>query len=94
MSTVICHTFSKLFQFCKGYGVLGKYCQMRYISERNHYARLETVEHVFKGCPLHPAEPDSLRKISPGFDPKILLDTKKSLGTVVKFLDLLPQLFC
>jgi hypothetical protein len=28
------------------------------------------------------------------FDPEILLDTKKGLGAVVKFLDFLPQLLC
>ena len=45
-------------------------------------------------CPLHPAERDLLRKVSPELDPKILLDTKKGLGAVVKFLDSLPQLLC
>jgi hypothetical protein len=35
-----------------------------------------------------------LRKVSPELDPKILLDTKKGLGAVVKFLDSLPQLPC
>jgi hypothetical protein len=33
---------------------------------------------------LHSAERDYLRKVSPELDPKILLDTKKSLGAVVK----------
>jgi hypothetical protein len=36
---------------------------------------------------LHSAERDYLRKVSPELDPKILLDTKKGLGAVVKFLD-------
>ena len=47
-----------------------------------------------KECPLHPAERDLLRKVSPELDPKILLDTKKGLDAVVKFLDSLPQLLC
>ena len=42
--------------------------------------------------PLHPAERDLLRKVSPELDPEILFDTKKGLGAVVKFLDSLPQL--
>jgi hypothetical protein len=96
-------------------GALGKYFQMRCINERNHYCecdQLETVEHVLKECPLHSAERDYLRKVSPELDPKItdylskktdylsisdpkiLLDTKKGLGAVVKFLDSLPQLLC
>ena len=69
----------------------------RGIDERNHNCecgQLETVEHVLKECPLHPAERDLLRKVSPELDPKILLDTKKGLGAVVKFLDSLPQLLC
>jgi hypothetical protein len=70
---------------------------MRCINERNHYyecGQLETVEHVLKECPLHSAERDYLRKVSPVLDPKILLDTKKGLGAVVKFLDSLLQLLC
>jgi hypothetical protein len=66
-------------------------------NERNHNCecgQLETVEHVLKECPLHSAERDYLRKVSPELDPKILLDTKKGLGAVVKFLDSLPQLLC
>ena len=30
----------------------------------------------------------------PELDPRILLDTKKGLGAVAKFLDSLPQLLC
>jgi hypothetical protein len=63
----------------------------------HHYCecgQLETVEHVLKKFPLHSAERDYLRKVSPELDPKILLDTKKGLGAVVKFLDSLPQLLC
>ena len=56
--------------------------------------QLETVEHVLKECPLHPTERDLLRKVSPELDPKILLDTKKGLSAVVKFLDSLSQLLC
>lgn len=33
VGTVPCHAFNKLFQLCTGHGVLGKYFQMRYISE-------------------------------------------------------------
>jgi hypothetical protein len=70
---------------------------MRCINERNYYCKcgqLETVEHVLKECPLHSAERDYLRKVSLELDPKILLDTKKGLRAVVKFLDSLPQLLC
>jgi hypothetical protein len=91
MSTVPHHTLSKLFQLRTGHGALGKYFQMRCINERNHYCecdQLETIKHVLKKCPLHSAERDYLRKVSPE------LDTKKGLGAVVKFLDPLPQLFC
>jgi hypothetical protein len=97
MSTVPRHTLRKLFQLCTGHGAFGKYFQMMCIKEQNHYCecgQLETVEQVLNECPLHPAERDNLRKVSPELDPKILLDTKKGLGVVVKFLDLLPQLLC
>jgi len=49
---------------------------------------------ALQDAPLHPAERDLLRKVSPELDPKILLDTKKGLGAAVKFLDSLPQLLC
>ena len=97
MSSVSRHSFSKLFQRRTGHGVLGKYFRTKSIDERNHNCecgQLETVEHVLKECPLHPAERDLLRKVSPELDPKIFLDTKKGLGAVVKFLDSLPQLLC
>ena len=64
--------------------------------ERDHNCecgQLETVEDVLKESPQHPAERDLLRKVSPELDPRILLDTK-GLGTVVEFLDSLPQLLC
>ena len=97
MSSVSRHAFSKLFQLRTGHGVLGKYFRTRGIDERDHNCecgQLEIVEHVLKECPLHPAERDLLRKVSPELDPKILLDTKKGLGAVVKFLYSLPQLLC
>jgi hypothetical protein len=83
------------FQFRTDHGALGKYFQMKHINKRNHYCecgQLETVEHVLKECPLHSAERDYLRKVSPEPDPKILLDIKEGLGAAVKFLDSLPQL--
>ena len=95
MSIVSHHIFSKLFQLSTGHGVLGKYFRTRGIDERDHnceYGQLETVEHVFKECPLLPAERDLLRKVSPELDSKILLETKKGLSAVVKFLDSLSQL--
>jgi hypothetical protein len=91
MSTVPRHTLSKLFQLRIGHGALEKYFQMRCINEKNHYCecgQLETVEHVLKECPLHSAERDCLKKVSPE------LDTKKGLGAVVKFLNSFPQLLC
>ena len=97
MSSGSRHTFSKLFQLRTGHGVLGKYFRTRGIDERDHNCecgQLETVEYVLKECPLHPAERDLLRKVSLELDPKILFDTKKGLGVVVKFLDSLPQLLC
>ena len=56
--------------------------------------QLETVENVLKECPLHPAERDLLRKVSPMLDPRILIDTKNGIVTIVKPLDSLPQLLC
>jgi hypothetical protein len=97
ISTVLRHTLSKLFQLRTGHGALGKYFQMRCINKQNHYCecgQLETVEHVLKECPLHSAERDYLRKVSPELDPKIILATKKGIGAVVTFLDSLPQLLC
>jgi len=97
MSIVSRHIFRKLFQLRTGHGVLGKYFRTRGIDERDHNCECgqrETVEHVLKECPLHPAERDLLRNISPELDPRILLDTKKGLGVVAKFLDSLQQLLC
>ena len=44
-------------------------------------------------APLHPAEREVLKKVSPELDLKILSDTKKGLDAVVNLLDSLPQLF-
>lgn len=68
----------------------GKYFQMRYISEGNHdceYGQLETVDHIPKESTLDPAERGFLKKIFRELNLKILFDTKKGLGVVVKFLD-------
>ena len=89
MNSVSRHTFSKLFQLCRGHGVLGKYFRTKCIDERDHNCEcghLETVGHVLKECPLHPAERNFLKKVSPVLDPKILLDTREGLSAVVKFL--------
>lgn len=70
---------------------------MRYISARNHYCecgQLETVEQFLKMCTLNPTMWDSLRKVPLKLDTNIIIDTKKGLETIAKFLDLLPQLFC
>jgi hypothetical protein len=45
--------------------------------------QLETVEHVLKECPLHSAELDYLKKVSPELNPKTFLGIKKNLG--IKF---------
>ena len=55
-------------QFRTGHGVLGKYFRTGGIYVRDHNCecgQLETVEHVLKECPLHLAERDLLRKVSP-----------------------------
>ena len=52
--------------------------------------QLFSVDHVLKECPFHPAERDLLRKVFPELDSKILLDNKKSLGVIVKFLESSP----
>jgi hypothetical protein len=57
----------------------GKYFQMRYINERNRYFEWKTVEHVLKEYPLHPAERDYLRKVSPELDSMILLIPRRAL---------------
>ena len=67
MNSVSRHTFIKLFQLHTGHGVLGKYFRTRGIDERNHNCecgQLETIEHVLKGCAIHPAERDFLKKVS------------------------------
>lgn len=54
MGTVPCHSFSNMFQPCRGNGVLEKYFQMRFISERNHHCecgQLEITEHLTKDFP-------------------------------------------
>jgi hypothetical protein len=80
------HTLSKLFQLRTGHGALGSYFEKRFIAERSHYCecgQLETVERILR----HSTERSCLRKVSPELDLQVLLDTKKGLGAVVKFLD-------
>ena len=96
MNSLSHHTFSKLLQLRTSHGVLKKYLRKKGIDEWGHNCecgQLETVEYVLKECPQHLAERDWLRKVSPELEPRILLDTK-GLGTVVEFLDSLPQLLC
>jgi hypothetical protein len=91
------HTLSKLFQLRTGHGALGSYFKKKFIAERSHYCvcgQLETAEHILRDCALHPTERSCLRIVFPELDLQVLLDTKKSLGAVVKFLDSLPQLLC
>ncbi len=91
MSTVTRNTFSKLFQFHAGHGVLEKYFQTRCIRERKRYckcSRLETAEYVLNECLLHPPERGLLRNVSSELDPK------KNFEAVTKFLDSLPQPLC
>ena len=90
------YIFSKLFQLRTGHGILEKYFWTRGIKKQNHNwecGQLETVEHVLKEYPLYPAEQD-LMKVFPELGPKILLDTKKGLVAVVKFLSSLLQFLC
>ena len=67
---------------------------MRYINEPNHCERvqLETAEYVLNDCPLHSVERD-LKKVSSGFDPKII-GIKMGFGALVKFVDSLPRILC
>lgn len=54
MGTVPCRSFSNMFQPCRGHGVLEKYLQMRFISERNRHCecgQLEITEHLTKNFP-------------------------------------------
>ena len=65
---------------------------MMYVGRLNHhceYCQLETVGHVLKECPLHPAEQKLLKRVFPELDLRILLDIKKGLGVVVELLDFL-----
>ena len=97
MSTVARHTFSKLFRFAQVMefwklfpnGVPQRAKSLLWVCDQ-----LETVENVLKECPLHPAERDLLRKVSPMLDPRILIDTKNGIVTIVKLLDSLPQILC
>lgn len=82
MNTVPRHTFSKLVHFRLGHGILGTYFQMKYINKQTNYCecgQLETAEHFFKKCPLHPVEQNLLRKDPPELDLKTLLDAKRDL---------------
>jgi hypothetical protein len=96
MVTAPIHTLSKLSQLCTGDGALGSYFKKRFIAERSCYCecdQLETVEHILRGCALHPTKRSCLKKVFPDLDLQVLLDTKKGLDAVVNFLDSLPQLF-
>jgi hypothetical protein len=97
MATAPRHTLSKLFQLRTGHGSRGSYFNKKFIAERSHYCecgQFETVEHILRDCALHPIERSCLRKVSPELDFQVLLDTKRGLGAMVKFLGSLPQLFC
>jgi hypothetical protein len=51
MSTVPCHTLSKLFQLCTAHGAVEKYFQIKYINKQIHCCeccQLETVKHLLK----------------------------------------------
>lgn len=96
MSSVPRHIFSK-FQLRTSHGVLGKYFRTRDIDERNNnckYGQLETVYHVLDKSRSAEYKGHSLKKVFPELDLRILLDTKKGLEAVVKFLGSLPQLVC
>ena len=82
-------------QLRTGYGVLKKYFQKRGIKEQSHNCecgQMETVEHVLKKYPLHPAERDLLRKVSPELDSKILLDNFHGKFGAIERLNLLRTL--
>lgn len=77
------------------HGVMGKRSKISYIKKQDNYSgcgQLETIEHVLKECPLYPTEQQYLRKVAPELDPRISLDTKKNLVTIIEFLDLLSEL--
>jgi hypothetical protein len=85
-----------LFQLQTGHSALGNYLKKSLIAEKSHYCKcgqLETVEHILRDCAQHPLECSCLRKVSPELDLHVLLDTKKGLGAVAKFLNSLPHFF-
>lgn len=89
-SLVSCFSFARVVVFSKSFS------RWIVLTRKNHYCecgQLKTVEHVLNECSLHPTKRDFLRNIFPELNLKILLDTKKGLGAIVK-LDLLPKLLC
>lgn len=56
--------------------------------------RYQSILHIFNDCPLHPGDRQLLRKVFPELDSMIIIDTKKDLEVVLKFLGLLSQPLC
>jgi hypothetical protein len=91
------HILNNLFHFRTGRGALGSYFKKRFIAGRSQYSKcvwLFPVGHILRDCALHHTERSCLRKVSTELDLQVLLDTKKDLGTVVKFWDSLSHLLC
>jgi hypothetical protein len=96
LATASRHTLSKLFQLRTGNIALGSYFSrgslQREVTTVN--VSIGTVEHILRDFALHPTERSYLRKVSPELDLQVLLDSKKGLSAVVKFLDSLSHLLC
>ena len=53
-----------------------------------------SILHIFNDCSLHPGDRQLLRKVFPKLDSMIIIDTKKDLEVVLKFLGLFSQPHC
>jgi hypothetical protein len=89
------NTLSRVVQLRTGHGALGSYFKRMGVSERNHNCKCsqpETVDHVLKDCALCESGHGYLRETSPKLDLSALLDSKKSIEVIVKFLESLTHL--
>lgn len=82
-------TLSQVVQFRTGHGKFGEYLQRIKATEQNYNCEcgsIDTPRHILIECPLYLVERSSLTNISTDLDLKVLLDSKKGLSAVIKFL--------
>ena len=94
MAKADCRSLSRVIQLRTGHAALGSYFNRVGVSERNNCecGQPETVDHLLKDCALCESRRKYLKEISPELDLSVLLDSKKGIEAVVKFLCSLPHL--